>query len=110
MLCFLCLIDLFTSASQVRVTIRFFTNLREITGKREEAVELTKGTTVDELIQFLSREYGEKFTSYLYDEKTGVHGYLQILVNGESITTLQEFKTELKDGDTLAIIPPVGGG
>ena len=73
-------------------------------------MEQTKGITVDELLQFLSRKYGGEFTNYLYDEKMGVHGYLQILVNGKSIATLQEFKTELKDGDILAIIPPVGGG
>ena len=94
----------------MRVRIRFFTTLREITGKREDTADLPDGTTVGDLLNLLSTRYGREFANYLYDEETGVHNYLQILINGNSITTLQDQKTELKDGDTLAIIPPVGGG
>jgi molybdopterin converting factor small subunit len=39
-----------------------------------------------------------------------VRSYLQFLVNGRSITTMQGFKTRLREGDSVAIIPPVGGG
>lgn len=94
----------------MKVKIRFFTTLREITGKREETAELAGRATVDNLLSFLSKKYGEKFTNYLYHEETGLQVSLQVLVNGKNITTLQELETELKDGDTLAIIPPVGGG
>ena len=94
----------------MKIKIKFFTTLREITGKKEEIADLVDGTNVSDLLRFLSIRYGEAFAKYMYDEKTGVHNYLQILVNGNSITTLQELKTQLKDGDTLAIIPPVGGG
>jgi MoaD family protein len=94
----------------VKVKIKFFTTLREITGKKEDMVDLIESTNVSDLLRFLSIKYGEQFAKYMYDEKTGVHNYLQILVNGNSITTLRELKTQLKDGDTLAIIPPVGGG
>jgi len=46
----------------------------------------------------------------VYDETGNVRSYLQFLVNGKSITTMQGFKTKLKEGDSVAIIPPVGGG
>jgi molybdopterin converting factor small subunit len=39
-----------------------------------------------------------------------VHGFLSFLVNGKNINVLQGFDTELKQGDTVAILPPVGGG
>ena len=94
----------------MKVTIKFFTTLREVAGKREERIELSNGTTVEELLRLLSRKYGKGFINYVYDEKANVRGYLQFLVNGKSITTLQGFKTRLKDGDKIAIIPPVGGG
>ncbi|MDH5419483.1 MAG: MoaD/ThiS family protein, partial [Candidatus Bathyarchaeota archaeon] len=34
----------------------------------------------------------------------------QILINGRGIKALQGFETKLKEGDTVAIFPPVGGG
>jgi molybdopterin converting factor small subunit len=39
-----------------------------------------------------------------------VQKYIQILINGTGIKALQGFKTKLKEGDTVAIFPPVGGG
>jgi len=95
----------------VKVTVRFFTTLREIVGKGEEKYEVkVTDLTVSELLKRLEEKYGKPFQEYVYDEKGEVKGYLQLLVNGRSITTLQGMGTKLKEGDTLAIIPPVGGG
>jgi molybdopterin converting factor small subunit len=59
----------------------------------------------------LSEKYGAPFTDYVYDGKTGKpKGFLQFLVNGNSTSTMNELQTELRDGDVLAILPPVGGG
>ena len=58
----------------------------------------------------LSKKYGKEFTEYLYDEKGEVQNYIQILINGMGIKALQGSKTKLKEGDTVAIFPPVGGG
>ncbi len=94
----------------MRITVKFFTTLREITGKREEEVEAFKPITVKELLSRLSEKYGKKFVDYVYDENRKARNYLQFLINGRSATTLQGFETKLKDGDKIAIIPPVGGG
>lgn len=95
----------------MKVTVRFFTTLREIVGKGEEKFILDPSDlTVGELLKFLEEKYGKPFQEYVYDKKGEVKSYLQFLVNGRSITTLQGMETKLKEGDTLAIIPPVGGG
>ena len=93
-------------------SVRFFTNLREITGKKEEKVEFPEEkVSLDKVIRSLAENYGREFFEYVYDSKTGeVQGFLQFLVNGRSVSTLNGLKTELSDGDVLAIIPPVGGG
>ncbi len=95
----------------MKITVKFFTTLREITGKREEEI-VTSDTilTVWQLLRGISEKYGQKFMDYVYDENGKVRGYLQFLINGRSITTLHGFETKLKDGDKFAIIPPVGGG
>ena len=99
--------------NSLKVHVRFFTSLRELTGKREETLEFSDDTTVtvNHVLQMLSHKYGGHFISYVYDAKTGeVKGFLQFLINGQSTSTNKGLETQLKDGDVLAILPPVGGG
>jgi len=97
----------------LHVSVRFFTTLREVAGKKEETLEFPKGetVTVDRVLKRLTQRYGRKFVEYAYDGKTGeVKGFIQFLVNGRSTSSLKGLATRLADGDVLAIIPPVGGG
>ena len=94
----------------MKVSVRFFAALREIVGKREQTLEFQKDKdiTIEKVLKRLTELHGKDFAEYVYDTQTGeAKSYLQLLVNEKSITTL---KTRLKDGDVLAIIPPVGGG
>ena len=95
------------------VSVRFFTSLREITNKREQTLTFPENekVTVNKVLKTLTQQYGKAFTEYVYDGKTGQHkSFLQFLVNGISTATLNGLETELKVGDVLAILPPVGGG
>jgi MoaD family protein len=97
----------------VEVKVRFFTSLREIIGKREETLLFGDGemVTVDLVLKIFSKKYGKPFAEYVYDAETGQpKNFLQFLLNGTSTSTLNGLKTELKTGDVLAILPPVGGG
>ncbi|MBC7130215.1 MoaD family protein [Candidatus Bathyarchaeota archaeon] len=97
----------------MKVSVRFFTTLREITGKKEETLEFPSDNkvTINRVLTELAARYGEKFKEYVYDHRTGqVKEFLQFLVNGRSASTLKGLDTPLRDGDILAIIPPVGGG
>jgi len=97
----------------LKVSVRFFTSLREIVNKKEENLEFPEDekVNVDKILEILSKRYGKGFVEYVYEAKTReVRGYLQFLINGKSASSLNGFLTELKDGDVLAILPPVGGG
>lgn len=97
----------------MQVSVRFFTSLREITNKKEETLKFQEGEkiTIGLVLKTLTQRYGKCFVEYVYDRKTGaVKGFLQFLINGKSATSLGGLETELKDGDVLAILPPVGGG
>jgi molybdopterin synthase sulfur carrier subunit len=94
----------------LKVTVKLFTTLRELAGKGEVTVETNNKLTVATLLRKLEERYGEEFREYVYDENGNVKGFLQFLVNGKSVETFQGLKTRLKDGDTVAILPPVGGG
>jgi molybdopterin synthase sulfur carrier subunit len=94
----------------MKVEVKFFTSLREITGKKVDEIQLQSIITVEELLTLLSEKYGKKFREYIYNKKGKVYDFLSFLVNGKNINVLQGFDTELKQGDTVAILPPVGGG
>jgi MoaD family protein len=93
--------------------VRFFTSLREITGKKEKTLEFpdSEVVTVSRVLKKLGELYGKDFVEYVYNSKTReVKGFLQFLVNGRSASNFDALNTKLADGDLLAIIPPVGGG
>jgi len=94
----------------LKITVKFFTTLREITQKKEEQIEFSRSATVESLLKQLSKKHGKEFNDYVYDELGSVRGHLHFLVNGQSVTALSDLKTRLKDGDQVAILPPVGGG
>jgi MoaD family protein len=97
----------------LQVSVRFFTVLREVTGKKEEMLQFTEGekVTVAIVLRTLSDCYGKPFTEYVYDPWTGgIKGFLQFFINGKSTSVLEGLDSELRKDDVLAIVPPVGGG
>jgi MoaD family protein len=97
----------------LRVSVRYFTVLREIVGKKEETLVLPKGekVTVNGVLECLREKYGKAFNEYVYDQDSGeVKGFLQFLVNGRSVSGAKAMDSSLSDGDVLAILPPVSGG
>jgi MoaD family protein len=102
-----------SSDRNLQVSVRYFTVLREIVGKKEETIEFREGekATLTLLLKHLSKKHGKKFDEYVFDPKTGeCKGFLQFLVNGRSPSADREFDTLLTNGDIIAILPPVSGG
>ena len=94
----------------MELEIRFFTSLREITGRKIEKIQLTTPISVKQLLKILAEKYGNEFRDYIYNDNDQVRDFLSFLINGKNINNLNSFNTELNNGDIFAIIPPVGGG
>jgi len=105
--------NIFYGVQTLHVKVRFFTSLREILNKREETLTLpdNKLITFNVVLKNLSEKYGDLFVEYVYKNNSEKpKNFLQFLVNGTSTSTLNGLETEIKNGDVLAILPPVGGG
>ncbi|RLI08106.1 MoaD family protein [Candidatus Bathyarchaeota archaeon] len=94
----------------MEVEVRFYAMLREIAGKKAERVVLPPKSSVGDLIDLLVERYGDEFARYVYDSEKQVRSFLSYMLNGVNINSLDRFDTMLKDGDVLALLPPVGGG
>lgn len=95
--------------SALGVTVKFFASFREAVGR--EQVEVTAVMDVAALLDELVQRFGEKMAEQIY--KSGskkLRETVNILVNGRSINLLSGLDTNLKDGDVVAIFPPVSGG
>jgi len=94
----------------MKVEIRLFANLREIAGQKSVQEALPEGSTVEDAIRKLAEKHGKDFQSKILDEAGHPRKMFSILVNGQMITNLDGPLTKLKDGDVIAIFPPVAGG
>ena len=94
----------------MKIEVKFFTSLREITGKKVDQLQLQNSITVDELVTLLSNKHGKEFREYIYNKKGEIQEFLSFLVNGKNINNMQGFDTKLQEDDVVAILPPVGGG
>jgi molybdopterin synthase sulfur carrier subunit len=94
----------------MKIEVKFFTSLREITGKKIDKIQIKNNTNIKELLRLLSEKHGEKFREYIYNEYEEIQGFLSFLVNGKNINNMQGLDTKLKEGNIVAILPPVGGG
>lgn len=79
------------------VRVLAFARLRELLGFGVRDVELGEGSTLDALWSTLTRGVGEL---------DGLRTSTRFARNG----TLADGATALRDGDEIALMPPVGGG
>ncbi|MEM1977111.1 MAG: MoaD/ThiS family protein [Nitrososphaerota archaeon] len=92
----------------MKIIVKTFATLREIFGGTGVLrLELPEGSTIEDLLKKLEEQYGSRLDiSRLVGENPNV----KVLVNGREIMYLDGLRTRLRDGDSVAFIPPVAGG
>lgn len=81
----------------MRVKVRLFGAPREAFGRREIEQQLPSGSTVQDLMDLLMEDY-PALRSH--------SGMIRMAVNRKYVS----LEAQLREGDEVAFIPPVGGG
>ena len=89
------------------VTVHIPTPLRKLTDNQAE-VEVEAGS-VGDLVENLNLAYSG-MKDKLVDEAGEIRRYVNIYVNDEDIRFLEGAGTELREGDSLTIVPAIAGG
>ena len=76
-------------------------------GERELDID---GNTVIEVINELSKKYGEGFKNKVIDNDGKLKPIINVYVNDENIKFLEDPQTKLKDKDEILFLPAVSGG
>lgn len=81
------------------IKIQYYGLLRKLTGVNEETMDVRR---VAEVIKQIDKRYGKEVA---VEAKMSF-----ILVNGTNSALLKGYRTTLKDGDILQIMPVMAGG
>lgn len=92
----------------MKVKVRFFAPFRELFGAYESEVELEGTSDVQELLNILC-DSGER-RDKIFGQFGELRPYVMILKNRQPIQIFDGVGTKLKEGDEIAIFPPVSGG
>jgi molybdopterin converting factor small subunit len=83
------------------------TPLRAYAGK-QESVEV-QAKTVAEALTALTGTFGE-LKKHLFSDDGRLRSFVNVYVNDEDIRYLQKDQTQVREGDTISIVPSIAGG
>ncbi len=93
-----------------KVKVKGFTVVRDALGAPSVEVDVPHPQTVKAVFDTLLREYGLPLRAAICDPKTGDLTPFPIRLNDELISSVQDTSREVKPGDEISIIFPIGGG
>ena len=67
------------------------------------------GATLRDVLADLEKRY-PGITKNVVAEDGGLHRFINVYLNDEDVRYLGSLETEVKDGDTVSILPAVAGG
>jgi molybdopterin converting factor subunit 1 len=83
--------------STIRISILYFATVKDATGIRMESIDLSNDTSIREMLSKIS---------IIYPKLKHILNNIQISVNYRIV----DLNTVLKEGDEVALLPPISGG
>ncbi len=96
----------------MRIQVRGFLTLKKIIGDQTVLDFEVSNITLNEFLHKLSDMFGDHLKNMIFDPETHAPGrHIKILINGRHYSHLPEkLNIKLRDGDEVALFPPIAGG
>lgn len=92
----------------MEIEFRFFATFREAVGEKTFSRTVEDDATVGDVLGTLEAEFEELDGQFLADGE--IRDQVNVMRNDRNVIHEEGVDTELADGDTLAVFPPVEGG
>jgi len=92
----------------MRVKVRTFARLRELFGK-ESFLNIPEGSTITKAIEVMCSTVDEG-RKEIFNDDGSLKSYFILIMNGQRISLQDANSILLRDGDDIALFPPVSGG
>lgn len=93
----------------LEVVVRFLGSVVEATGTKTMKINVPKGTSLEDLVDFLVGEYGPPLER-LIKNRNSISTRLVFMIDGKSIHLMQGMRTKLSEGSHVTIVPLYTGG
>ncbi len=97
--------------ASMKVKVQYLGLVKTYTNTGQDDLTLQENTQLSLLLEKLAKRFGKPFDPEVYEPgKKEVKPMFTVMVNGIIIGQLNGVDTELKDGDTIIIMPLMTGG
>lgn len=90
------------------IRFRLFANFREAAKQKDVDVAVSGGNTISDAIKALLARYPAMEPMMFQDGR--LKQYVNVLLNGQAVKGDQVAMIDVKEGDEIALFPPVSGG
>ncbi len=92
----------------MQVTLKYFGQLRHFAEVEEEALDVSEGATLTEVVREVAARYGEGFADIVFDDAGAFRSSLMLLVNDVPVD--KGAPGDLEGGETVTLLPAISGG
>ena len=90
-----------------KINIELAGALSRLAGEKKVVVN---ASILKQALEELASLFGDVFTDKLFDEGRKPRRFINIYINGRDYRFINQLDTELREGDTVTLIPAVSGG
>jgi molybdopterin synthase sulfur carrier subunit len=98
-------------AETIDIEVRSILTVKKIMGTGSIMISLPKESTLIDLFDVLVARWGDDLRKLLFQPGTSrLWPHMHIMINGRHFAFTGRMETPLKNGDSILIMPPAGGG